>query len=234
MIYFDGVALEDVAPVMIEDIRVSPISIQPVVRPRAIQAGSNFVRAVGGTRNVVITFGLPVDDASQRANCLRWITHWANSEEEKWLQLPNYTDRHLEAICTELPQPSMRQWWESRLRIVFTCFSNPYWTDDTEQSVACGTSFTAAGNADDGPLIRIERTLSSAESDQSYTLGNRTMSFSTIPEGNLVIDLNRQTASVNGTSIMQYYSYFSSFLLPQNGTQTIIGTGTVKYRDRWE
>jgi hypothetical protein len=42
MIVFDGVSIDSVAPVMIEDIKVSPIRYNPVVRPRAIRFGSEF------------------------------------------------------------------------------------------------------------------------------------------------------------------------------------------------
>ena len=59
------------------------------------------------------------------------------------------------------------------------------------------------------------------------------MTFSTIPAGDLSIDLNDQRASVSGVSIMQYYVLGSQFLTPRTGTQTITGTGTVKYKERW-
>ena len=82
--------------------------------------------------------------------------------------------------------------------------------------------------------MRIERTLSAAASSQSYSDGTDTMTFSSIPAGNMVIDLNRQTAAVNGSTIMQNYTFGSRFITPKNGTQTITGTGTIKYRERWE
>jgi hypothetical protein len=50
----------------------------------------------------------------------------------------------------------------------------------------------------------------------------------------MVIDLNAQTAQVGNTSIMQYYQPSGSFIIPRTGAQTITGTGTVKYRERWE
>jgi phage-related protein len=101
-----------------------------------------------------------------------------------------------------------------------------------EKSVACGTAFTVQGDAP--PLMRIERTLGSAASNQTYSNGSQSMTFSTISAGNMVIDLNRQTAQVGTASIMQYYQASGSFLIPRTGTQTISGTGTVKYRERWE
>jgi hypothetical protein len=60
------------------------------------------------------------------------------------------------------------------------------------------------------------------------------MTFTTIPAGNVVIDLNRQTASVDGVSIMQFYTPSSEWIIPAVGaSQTIQGEGTVKYRERW-
>jgi hypothetical protein len=83
--------------------------------------------------------------------------------------------------------------------------------------------------------MRIERTVSgSAASNQSYSNSAQTMTFSLIPVGDMVIDLNAQTAAVGGTSIMQYYQPSGSFIMPKTGIQTITGTGTVKYRERWE
>jgi hypothetical protein len=33
---------------------------------------------------------------------------------------------------------------------------------------------------------------------------------------------------------MQYYSYSSAFIQPKTGTQTITGTGTIHWAERWE
>jgi hypothetical protein len=170
-----------------------------------------------------------------RAAQLEAITNWAQIGKKKWLQLPHHEGRHLEAVCTALPEPSMRMWWENKLRLVFTCYENPFWTANDEKAVACGTSFFANGNAHDGPLMRIERTLSSSASNQSYSDGANSMTFSTIPAGDMVIDLDptKQTAKVGTTSIMQYYAMTSRWIIPRTGQQTITGTGTVKYRERF-
>ena len=233
MIVFNGIALESVAPVKIEDIRVSPIALNPIVRPRAIRFGSDFVRMGGGTRSVSITFAVLDEKAITRHESLMNITKWARNDGEYKLELPTDPNRYLMAVCTAHPEPSTRQWWESKLRLVFTCYDNPYWTSKAEKSVACGTQFTVLGDAP--PLMRIERTVSgSAASNQSYSNSVQTMTFSTIPVGNMVIDLNRQTAAVGTSSIMQYYQASGSFIIPKTGTQTITGTGTVKYRERFE
>lgn len=232
MIVFDGVSIGSVANVMVEDIKVSPIQLSPVVRPRAIRFGSEFVRMGGGTRNVVITFALLEKNQVARHEALLNLSQWAKTDMELMLELPQDPLRFLQCVCTGKPEPSTRAWWENKLRLTFTCYSNPYWTSKKEKSVACGTAFYAIGDAP--PLLQVRRTLSSAASNQSYGDGFNTMTFTTIPAGDLVIDANKQTAAIGSTSIMQYYQPAGSFIVPRTGGQTITGTGTVYYRERWE
>ena len=233
MIIYDGVALESVAKVMIEDVKVNPIQYEDVTRVRAINPGSVFVRSRAGTRTVVITFAIPDDDKTHRQSSLLAVSQWAKTDKEYRLELPGHPDHYLVGVCTSKPEPSLRMWWEAKLRLVFTCFDNPFWNDLVEKSVSCGTAFNILGDAP--PLMRIERTVSgSAASNQSYALDGNTMTFSSIPVGSMVIDLNKQTAAVGTSSIMQYYNVNSKFIIPRTGSQTITGTGTVKYRERWE
>ena len=232
MIVFNGVSINSVANVKIEDIRVSPIAYNPVARPRAIRFGSDFVRMGGGTRTVDILFAVLDDNKVTRQEAFLNLAKWARSDAEYMLELPQDPNKYLMCVCTSKPDPSTRAWWENKLKLVFTCFDNPYWTSKAEKSVACGTQFNVLGDAP--PLMRIERTLSSSASNQSYSNGSETMTFSTISSGNMVIDLNNQTAKVGSNSIMQYYQPSGSFIIPKTGTQTITGTGTVKYKERWE
>ena len=233
MIVFDGISLNSVANVKIEDIRVSPVKLNPVTRPRAIRGGSDFVRMRDGERTVTITFAVQDMDIVNRTASLQAIRQWAKSDKEYKLELLTDPNKYLMCVCTAKPEPSTRQWWEAKLRLVFTCFDDPYWITKKEYSVACGTAFSVLGDAP--PLMRIERTVSgSAASNQSYSNSAQTMTFTTIPVGNMVIDLNKQTAAVGTTSIMQYYNPTGSFIIPQTGRQTITGTGTVKYRERYE
>lgn len=232
MIYFNGTSLESVAPVKIEDIRVSPIQLSPLARPRAVRFGSDYVRMQGGERSVSISFALLTNDRTQRQNQLKEITRWARADAPAQLLLPYHENLYLECVCTSLPDPSTRQWWESKLGLTFTAFDNPYWTSTEQKSAACGSAFYVGGDAP--PLMRIENTFASSASDQAYSDGTDTMTFSTVPAGDMVIDLNRQTAAVGTTSIMPYYSFASTFIQPKTGTHTITGTGTVYWRERWE
>lgn len=237
MIVFDGVSLDSVAGVKIEDVRVSPIEFDEVNRPRAIRGGSDFVRSRAGTRTVSITFALLEMNKVNRQKELLAISQWAKNDKEYKLELPGHPELYLMAICTGKPEPSLRQWWENKLRLVFTCYDNPYWNAKAEKSVACGSTAFILGDAP--PLMRIERTVSgSAVSNQSYSLDGKTITFSTIPVGKAVIDLDNQTAwSKSGstiTGLMQYYNVNSRFLIPRTGSVKITGTGTVKYRERWQ
>ena len=231
-IKFNNVTLESVAPVKIDDIRVSPIQLNPVARERAIQYGSDFVRMRGGNRTVTITFALLEDNRTDREAHLAAITNWAKQDAEYKLVLPHYSDRYLEAVCTGLPEPSYRMWWESKLRLVFTCFSNPYWTSSTEKTASCGsTAFTAGGNAP--PLMWITNTFASAATNAAWSDGTNTLTFSSIAAGDVTIDLNRQVAKKGSSSIMSALTYTSKFIVPKTGSMTITGSGTVHYRERW-
>lgn len=236
MIVFNGVSINSVADIRIEDVKVSPIQYDDVAQERSVRAGSVFVRSRAGTRTVFITFALLDEDRINRQNSLMAISQWAKTDKEYRLDLPGHPDHYLMAVCTNKPNPSLRQWWET-LQLVFTCFENPYWNAKGEKSVSCGTDFFALGDAP--PLMRIERTVTgSAVSDQSYGLNGNTITFSTIPVGDMTIDLDKQLAySVSGgvtTDLMQYYNINSRFLIPKTGAQKVTGTGTVKYRERFE
>lgn len=231
MINYRGVSLESIAPVKIEDIRVSPIQMNAVVRTRPVYPGSDFVRITRETRTVAITFALLTNDMHIRQRQLMDISKWAFSETEAPISLPNYPDLTLSCICTGLPEPSTRQWWESKLRLVFTAYDNPFWTSIQEKSVSCGTAMFINGDAP--PLMRIETT---STGSLTYSDGTNSMTFGTYtgrPSGKTVIDLNRQTAYVGNTSIMQGYTFASRFIIPKPGTMTITGTGTVYWRERW-
>lgn len=232
MIIYNGVDLTETVPVMIEDIAVSPIELYPVARRRAIEFGSEFVRMSGGNRNITITFALLENDRAERENLLQTLRDWANIGAEGTLELPEFENRHLECAVTMLPDHSYRKWWETKLRLQFTCFNNPYWTSNELIEVPCGTMFSIGGSAQ--PLMTIERRGSTPLTNQTYNNGTDAMTFSTIPAGSLVIDLNRQTAAIGGTSIMQYYTPTSKWIVPKVGAnQRITGVGTIRYRERW-
>ena len=232
MIYFNDIAMDAVAPVKIEDIRVSPISYSVTARQRPIQYGSDFVRGTGGSRTVEITFALLTEDKVIRQKQLQDLNAWAKTETEGKLMIDWYSNQYLNCFCTSLPEPSSRQWWESKLRIVFTTFSDPFWNSIAERTATCGTAFTVLGSAP--PLMRIEKANASAVTNQTYSDGSKSITLANVPSGKLIIDLNRQTIAVDGVSIMQYFTYISDFPVPKSGTMNITGDGAVYWRERWQ
>ena len=232
MLTFNGVSIESFPHLMIEDILVSPIQLTPLVRQRPVRFGAEYVRMSGGQRTVTVSFALLNPDRYVRSVTMRDIVKWARSAEPGRLCLMDVPGMHLNAVCTSVPSPSMRQWWEDSLKLVFTAY-DPYWTSDDEKTVSCGTAFTVRGSAP--PLMKITRTLSSAASTaQSWSDGTDTITLSQVPAGNLTIDLDTQTIDVGGTSVMDKYTFGSSFIRPHVGAMTITGTGTVAWRERWE
>lgn len=232
MIIFNGVDLTESFPVKIEDIVVSPINIETVARPRAIQYGSEFVRMHGSTRTVTITFALLDINIDEREQFMQDIRDWSKIGAEYTLELPQFPNRHLECAVTQLPDNSYRKWWENKLRLIFTCYNNPFWTSNELIEVPCGFTFSIGGSAT--PLMTIERSGVTQLTNQTYSNGTDSMTFTTIPAGTCVIDLNRQTAAVGGTSIMRYYTPVSTWIVPKVGANQVInGQGTVKYRERW-
>ena len=231
MITFNGTDLTDIAPVKIDDIKVSPIALNPVARQRATIWGQDFVRMRGTSRTVTVLFALLETDREKRYQYISDITAWAAVGEIHRLDLPVMTDCHLEVSCTGLPEPSARIWWENKLRITFTTFENPYWTSNNEMKAGCNQDITIGGNAP--PLMRIERTLTDAMANQRYSCDDESMLFSQIPAGNLVIDLNNRISTVSGTNIDHLLTPTSTYITPKNGTQKIRGTGTVVYNERW-
>ena len=145
--------------------------------------------------------------------------------------LPYHEGVYLEAICTGLPEPSTRKWWEN-IKLTFQTFNNPYWTSLAEKSAACGTAFTVLGDAP--PLMRIANTFASSASNAAWSDGSNTITFSEIPAGDFTLDLSQQLASVGGVSVMDKYTYDSRFIIPHTGNTTITGSGTVYWRERWE
>ena len=232
MIKFDNVEFTNIANVYVEDIDVSPIQLNPISRQRPIQFGADFVRMGGGTRTVTLSFSLLNSDRASRETAMQTIRDWAKIGKQCNLILPEFTDRHLVCAVTQLPDYSYRKWWESKLKIVFTCFDNPFWTANTAKEVACGTEFDVGGSAP--PLISVDFYNSTLLDETEYSDGTNTMTFTQIPAGALVIDFNRQIASVDGESIMPYYVPTSSWIPAKIGDdQTITGEGDLKIFERW-
>lgn len=240
MIWFNDISISDIAPVKIVDILVSPIQMTPTARQRPCGWGADFVRMTGGTRTVTVEFALLLDDMETRQNALLALSGWARSEDPGKIEITGHEGRYLEGVCTALPEPSIRQWWESKLRITFTCF-DPFWKGAVSHSQAFSDgalSLFIPGSAE--PEMSLVWT-NTAVSDWTFTADGRSMTFEDLPAGAVDINLNRQTASVNGESIMSRFVLGggNTFIRPRAGrveitcTTTGSDTPTLVWRERW-
>ena len=232
MVIFNNVSIEEIPGLMVEDIQVSPIELSPLMRQRPIRFGADYVRITGGTRTVTVSFALLQMDRDYRSKLLMEVTKWARTDTPGKLQVTGYNDMYLMALCTQLPAPSSRQWWEDGLKVVFTAFE-PYWIGEEMHRAYVNEPFNTGGTAP--PLMKIVRTFQQTTNNVSWTSGGDTMFFTDIPAGRLEIDLEKQTAAVGSTSVMDRFTLGSTFIRPKPGGQLILGTSaTIFWQERWE
>ena len=92
MIIFNGVSIDQVAPIKIVDIRVSPIQMTVVARQRPVTWGADYVRMSGGSRTVAIEFALLTEDREARQTQLAALTRWARSDKPEKPEKPDQHD----------------------------------------------------------------------------------------------------------------------------------------------
>lgn len=232
MLVYDGRAMEDVAPVNLIDVQIGPIKRQITARDRALRSGADFVRIRGQTRAIAITYALRESDADVRAGWQQAVLTWAIRQGPRKLLLPDRQARYIEAICTAPPEYLTREWWKP-CKMVFTAY-DPYFVDTDERYAACGTGFMVNGSAE--PKMRIRAELDAAISDPVWTRnGNESIRLrGSVGPGALEIDLNAQTITLNGYSLMRQYRFDSTFFSPALGCNVIDGPGRVYWRERWE
>lgn len=229
MLSFNGVDIASVAPIEILNVTIGGAGISTDVRERPDSDGSYFVRRRAQSREITVTFVLPVDVTATRDSYADAVIAWCKSTQPAALIVPNRSGAHLLAVCTKYPDFSERDFGEE-LEMIFTAY-DPCWVSDTEKSAACGASFTVLHT--EPPTVRIERTLS-AQADVTYTLdGVKTFTLAGVGAGLLVIDLNRKTATLNGSSVLYKLALASDIFDLPVGAHTITGTGTVYWRERW-
>lgn len=229
MLSFNGVDITSIAPVEILNVTIGGVKITNDTKERPDTDGSYFVRRRAQEREVTIAFTLPVDTYSTRDAYADAVIAWCKSVQPASLIIPNRSGAHLLAVCTEYPNFSERDFGEE-LEMKFTAY-DAGWISDTEKSSACGTPFTVLKT--EAPTARIERTLA-AQADVTYTLdGVKTFTLAGVSAGLLVIDLNRKTATLNGSSVLDKLPLANDIFDLPIGAHTIAGTGTVYWRERW-
>lgn len=233
MIVYKGISITDIAPVEIADIVVSGVKRNPLTLDRPTRPGMDFVRITDTYRQVNITLADLTNDAETRLSEIDAINAWAAGGQPDRLVLPFRDGKYLMAVCTQFVEPSYRQWWETKLKLVFTAFE-PYFNSPAENSLSLGTDAKIGGSAE--PLVRIETVLSAETSSLAWTDGTNTLTLDgTIAAGTVTVDLNKQTIMhSNGTSLSSLLTLASRFPeIKRTMSITCASGGTLYWRERY-
>lgn len=232
MVIYHGVALEDVIPARILDVKVSSIKTKVTARDRAVMDGAVFVSRRGESRTVTVLFTVLERDMTLRAEHAQKLRAWATADKPAPLTVPQRAHQRLMAVCTALPDVSGRDWWE-QLSMTFTAY-DPYFVDAAQKMVPCGLPFLVEGSGP--PEIFLRAALEEAITAPDWSLdGAKTLGLTgSVGPGALEIDFGSQSITLNGDSIMDRYAFGSTFFDIGPGPHTVTGTGALYWRERWQ
>ena len=228
---FDDIDLCTVAPVKVVDIAVGQVKQNVITSPRPLRPGQTYVRATYASRVISVQFALLISTAIEREEALQAIRAWAHPGTPGELTVDSRPGQAITAVCTGLPEASMRQWWEDKLKVTFTAYE-PLFYDQAERTAASGVSVYVIGNAPPQAYL----TASVSEGNQTLTItdGTRTMTLKgQMSEGEVHVDLEHQTVrhSVDG-DLSALLTLTSRYPEVHAGENTITGA-TLHYRPRW-
>jgi predicted phage tail component-like protein len=231
MVLFNGVSLEDVAPVIIGNVFIPLPPIRSEWQDKPVSSGSRFVRKKYDKREIKIEFCLPVVDADERADYINAIARWANSDAPLALELSKRPGKYIMATVSKLHSPSTGEWWE-KLSIEFTA-CDPFFIDLSESAVACGLPFQV--NGDDPASGYILNTNTTSVVDPEWTLdADQSVALDgTIAAGTIKVDLDKKTVTLDDVSQMANLTLQSRFFELTPGLHTITGDGRLLYMQRW-
>jgi hypothetical protein len=232
MVTYNGVALDDIAPVLIGGEYPDPPKVKVEWKDKPITIGSHFIRSRYEIRKIKIAFYLPVIDAEERAEYMSAIFGWARSPSPLPLKLSKRPGKYINAVLSEFPAASAEKWWE-KLEIEFEA-GDPFFYDDGEKAVAVGTSF-AIESPEGIENARIEWANPSTASSPAWVLdGITTITISgSVAAGAVLLYTNPIYATLAGTSIMDQVTIASRPFELAYGAHIITGNGTLFYRERW-
>ena len=234
MVEFNGALLTDIDPrIKISEVVVGAPAIQTVSIIPAISDGERFARKNYGPRNVTVYFLVMEPDETERTRIIDEIEAWAHSKKEEKLIVPQSEDGYLMAVCTKLPDDAAKEFW-SVLTIVFKAH-NPYFLAHTESHAQIGDEINVRRYA--GPNWRIEQDIEKLIESPSWEMGDKQIGFSYVNAGKLVLDKEKQTALLDGNSILPSMLLGSRFFELEHGRNTIEAqngaSGTIYWRERW-
>lgn len=234
MVVYDNKRLEDISnDIYILDVIVHPPAIRSTSIAPALADGEMFARKQYGKRQVDVLFVVLENDSDRRSNILHDINQWAYSTEEKKLLVPQEQNGYLMAVCTGIPEDSARDYWEA-LTISFTCY-NPYYLSHFEYSEDIGKTINIK-RADD-PAWRIEFDIAQNLSSPVWGIKDKQLIFSKLSPGKLILDRQKESATIDGASVLPSMLLGSRFFRLAHGANTIDvqggAGGRIYWRERW-
>ena len=229
---FNGIALEDIAPVIISGVYIDPPKVSPKWEDKPIYSGSHFIRTRYENRKITIRFYLPVKDAEQRAEYIAAIAGWAHSTTLKKLETSKRQGKYIMAMLSKLPSPSEEK-WEEMLDIQFES-GDPFFVDSEYKIAPVGTSFQVNsdfGIADDAYIAWANP--STATSPAWVLDGVTTIAISgSVAAGDVAIIVSPIAATLDGVSIQDQVTLASRPFQIGKGSHVISGNGALVYRER--
>lgn len=233
MVEFDGVQIESVAPVKLDDVFISAPSVELTTQSVPLMDGVRFVRSKRGTRTVTVPFAVMEDNEEIRRNHIKAVTEWATSKGLCTLRTSQEKNGYLLAVCSQLPDESSKKFWDI-MTLAFVAV-DPCYIENTEHSQNVTAAVNLTGK--EAPMIRIEQTVSSVLTNPTWRCGETHITLSRVTAGRLIIDLYSQTITLNGESIMEQMTIDSDFFEMSKENNKIICTngagGVLYWRKRW-
>lgn len=230
---FNEKDIEEVSSgIRILDVIVGAPAIEiETIKPAAAD-GVIFTRQKYGTRPVDVLFAVVEENPIRRRNIFDALAVWSHSREEKKITIQNYAG-FLMGICSSFPPVSIRNYGEI-LTISFRC-SNPFFDTVSWNAVPYGTPFINTGFP--SMSWKIKQTITDTLTNPTWDFGNEQIAFSVLTPGELEIDGQKQTATLNGNSVLPALLLGSRFFTIQPGQNTLDvqngAGGTFYWRKRW-
>ena len=233
MLRFNGIDITDISDALETLVKVSTPEIILDSIPTAIADGEQFARLRYGKRSITLEFTIFETDMQLRTSILRDIKAWGVSRTPLHLEVPQEDNGYLIAICTQLPTDNADRPTDD-IEMVFTAL-DPYYYSRAEKLAS--VSSRALVLHDTEPNWRIEQAVTAELTSPSWSINGKTLTFTTIPAGALVLDGNTETATLDGGTILTALSGDSRFpQLAKGANQIEVANGaggTIYWRERW-
>lgn len=232
-IYFNEIQMQTVAPVKIIDIVIGAPEVLTVAKERPLRDGALYVRRTRGTRSIGITFTLLEQNPAQRRQYIHALTEWAQSQTPQKLRLCTEPLGYLNAVCTSYPTQSSNEYWEP-LKMTFTAFDPYFHGPEIVQAV----NMPVLVKSSDAPSIKIVQQINSPLTNPAWTMNAESLTLvGTVGVGELIIDFDKQTITLNGASLMSQLTIGSVFFDLQQGSNVISTSngagGVLTIQERW-